>query len=494
MRSSGILLHISSLPSPYGIGTFGKAAYEFVDFLKNAGQVYWQILPLGPTGYGNSPYQSYSAFAGNPYFIDLDMLCDEGLLTTDECSAIRWVRKARRVDYDALCEHRLPVLRLAYARFGADSGYSVFCKKEAYWLDGYALFMAIKQTQSGASWDEWEAGLKNRKKRVLADFCRENITEIEFWRFLQYQFHKQWARLKGYANQCGIKIFGDLPIYVSYDSADVWENTQLFVLDKNLKPTLVAGCPPDAYTETGQLWGNPVYNWGEVKKGGYRWWITRMKKQAELCDAVRLDHFRGYESFYAIPSKDKTAENGSWITGPGIELFKQLDKQVRGMEIIAENLGVLTPEVYALHEAAGYHGMRLLHFGFDAQKPDSEHLPHNIEANNVVYTGTHDNMTTKQWFWSLSRKDRKYCLRYMGCVTGYDFVWRFIRLALSARAKLAVIAMQDYLILGAKARMNCPGTVRNNWQWRAKRSDFTPKLAEKINSTVSQFGRGRNDK
>lgn len=494
MRASGILMHISSLPSPCGIGTFGKTAYEFVDFLKSAGQSYWQILPLGPTSYRDSPYQCFSSFAGNPYFVDLDLLCENGLLKLDEHTKINWGTDAASVDYDKLYRNRFKVLRLAFRRFGGTEKkeYTAFCKKEDGWLHNYALFMAIKSIHGDISWHGWDDPYKLREKDALARFEDKHSEDIEFWKFVQYEFLKQWLELRKYANTSGIKIIGDLPIYAADDSADVWANPELFALDKDRMPTVVAGCPPDAFTDLGQLWGNPVYNWYEMKKDGYGWWIQRMRKQAELCDLVRLDHFRGLESFYAIPYGEKTAERGKWEKGPGIELIDALRKNVPGLDVIAENLGVLTPAVRKLHQASGYPGMRVLHFAFSGDI-DNEYLPHNIEPNNVAYAGTHDNATTRQWLSMATRAEKKFCLRYMNRRTSRDFVWRFIRLVLSTAAELAIIPMQDYLKLGGGARMNFPGTLSGNWQWRARRSAFTKRLGRRIKLTAEFYGRGHNE-
>jgi len=489
MRSSGILMHISSLPSPYGIGALGKSAYDFVDFAAAAKQSYWQILPLGPTGLGDSPYQSFSTFAGNPYFIDLDLLCDDGLLERDDIKKIRWRRRKTKVHYPALYRRRFDVLLSAYARFSetANPGFGEFCESEKIWLDEYALFMAIKNAHGDVSWHEWDEPYKKRDKKTLGEFRKDHGGEIDFWKFTQFIFDRQWRALKDYANQKGIKIIGDMPIYVADDSADVWANPELFMLGKDLVPTVVSGCPPDYFSDDGQLWGNPIYNWAVMKRQKYRWWTERLKKEFERCDAVRLDHFRGFESYYVLDYGAKTARDGRWVKGPGQGLFDTIKKELGDVEIIAENLGLLTCEVRDFHNSVGYPGMRVLQFGFESDDRNNENMPHNIDSNNVVYAGTHDNPTVREWYRRLSRWDRKFCKNYIG-ETGStrDFVWAFIEQVHSTAADISIISMQDYLGLGARARMNRPSTTGRNWQWRAKPGDFDPKLSSKI-ATVTEL-------
>lgn len=490
MRTSGLLLSVSSLPSPYGIGAFGAAAYRFVDFLVEARQSHWQILPLGCTGYADSPYQSFSTFAGNPYFIDLDLLCDEGLLTPNECSGVDWGGDARRVDYGALHEHRFNVLYLAYGRFDKTSdAFKDFCDKQAYWLDDFALFMALKHAQGGVSWQQWPQPYRLRQPKEMAGFAARHTDEIGFWRFTQFQFFKQWHRLKAYANRRGVTLIGDLPIYVADDSADVWANPALFALDDDRRPLLVAGVPPDAFSADGQLWGNPVYNWDEMARRGYDWWIARMRMACDTCDIVRLDHFRGVEQYYVLPAGAANAVGGSWRQGPGMALFEALQAALGPLPLIAENLGYLTHGTRQLHDDSGYPGMRVLQFGFSAGDHDNENLPHNVGVNNVVYAGTHDNDTTAGWLAALPPADRAHLLDYLGIRDGAGLVWQLLRAVLATHARCAVLTMQDCLQLGPEARMNTPSTLDGNWQWRALDSDFDPTLAKRLAQMTQLYGR-----
>lgn len=487
MRSSGILMHISSLPSPYGIGTMGKAAYDFVDFLEKAGQKLWQILPIHPTSYGDSPYQSFSVFAGNPYFIDLDMLKDEGLLKKSDYADIKWGKKATDVDYATIYKYRFDVLRKAFEAFKKTSSkaYEAFKKEKSYWLDDYALYMALKFKNGGKAWSQWDEEIKLRKN--IEKYKEQLSDDIEYWKFIQFKFFEQWEKLKAYANKKGIKIIGDIPIYVAYDSVDVWVNPELFTLDENLDLVEVAGCPPDAFAVTGQLWGNPIYNWELMKKDGYSWWVRRMKATAEMYDVIRIDHFRGFDSYYSIPASHKTAEHGEWKQGPGIELFKTLNEKIGQKEIIAENLGFLTPSVHKLLEEAGYPGMKILQFGFDPSG-DSEYLPHNYERNCVVYTGTHDNEPAEGWRKNTSKKEVRFCYKYLE-IGNKNFSWEFIRAIWASVADMAIAQMQDFLGLDSRARMNVPSTIGTNWRWRAKKSDFTDSLALKIREMTKLYGR-----
>lgn len=493
MRQSGILLHITSLPSPYGIGTFGKAAYAFVDFLRNAKQTYWQILPLGMTSYGDSPYQSFSTFAGNPYFIDLDLLCKEGLLKTADYRRLQWGNCLTHIDYEIIYKQRYAVLQIAYQRFikqlEKQPEYLAFCKAEQDWLDDYAVFMAVKAMHGGISWHDWEAPYQTRDQKTMTAFRKTHKEKIDFWKFLQFQFFRQWFALKKYANDNGIFIIGDLPIYVADDSVDVWANPELFDLSEDLQPRVVAGCPPDGFTKNGQLWGNPVYNWHEMKKNNYSWWIERIRKNAALCDMIRLDHFRGFENYYVIPRGAETAEHGKWKKGPGFAMFDAVRSALGDVNIIAENLGMLTPRVRKLHRQTGYPGMRVLQFGFGADDVQNENLPHNISENNVAYAGTHDNPTILQWLHQMNPRDKAFCLDYMNVEDERDFVWKFIKLVHSTRAHISMITMQDYLELGASARMNCPATTQNNWQWRAARKDFNKRLCKRIAHITALYGR-----
>lgn len=490
MRSSGVLLHISSLPSPYGIGTMGKDAYRFVDFLKSAGQHYWQILPVGQTGYGDSPYQSVSSFAGNPYFIDLDMLVRDGLLTKEEIAAADMGGDPSRADYEKLHTNRYPLLRAAYERFvkSLDAKFLEFCRAEAEWLHDYALFMAIKNAQDGVSFDKWPEGLKFRRKGAIDRAERSLGREIGFYKFLQYKFAEQWKALKQYANQSGIKIIGDLPIYVARDSADVWTNPRCFLLDADLCPKLVAGCPPDAFSADGQLWGNPIYDWKYQKAHGYEFWCRRIAKQMEFYDVLRIDHFRGFESFYAIPAENETAVGGKWMQGPGMSLFNAVKKRNGDQPIIAEDLGFITPEVAKLLRDSGYPGMKVLQFAFDSRE-ESNYLPHTYKSrNSVVYVGTHDNDTAEGWMLSANPDDVAYAKRYLALNSKEGYAWGFIRGAAGSIADTAIYTMQDLLSLGNEARMNTPSTASGNWQWRMAKQP-SKALAKRLYNLTADFGR-----
>lgn len=489
VREAGILLPVFSLPSRYGTGTLGHEAWRFILFLRRARQRYWQILPLGPTGPGDSPYQTFSVFAGSPYLIDLDELCAAGLLEPKEIRRIHWGRRAGRVNYTALYRHRVVVLRRAFGRFCMedDAGYADFCAREAFWLEDYALFMAIKVRQSGRPWQQWEPALRSRQPAALAHFRRENREELTFWKFTQYQFQRQWDALKRQAERNEINIIGDLPIYPAVDSADVWAHPELFLLNEAGYPKLQAGCPPDAFTSAGQHWGNPVYHWEALKRQGYGWWMDCLRRQSALFDIVRLDHFRGFEAFYVIPEGETTARNGWWLPGPGMDFFRMVEARLGSMNIIAENLGQLTPEARRLHAETGYPGMKVLQFAFDSEH--SEHLPCHIRYNDIVYVGTHDNPTTRQWFKELSKEARKRCLNDLKIKNGRGIADRMIALALESKARLAVITLQDYLGLGGRARINLPGSSQGNWKWRARRGMFSRRLADKIAAMTVNSGR-----
>ena len=489
MRESGILMHITSLPGPYGVGTMGKTAYAFVDFLKEAGQSLWQILPLNPTGYGDSPYQSCSTFAGNPYLIDLDMLVEEGLLTKDDLKDIEWGDNETRVDFGKLYNNRLAVLRKAHARFEPTQEFDDFLSKHSVWLSDYALFMALKNANGGKTWNQWEDGLKFRDPDAIWQARQEHSGEVRFYRFVQYLFYKQWTALREYAHKAGIKIIGDVPIYVPLDSADVWANPDIFQLDEDLKPVKVAGCPPDAFSEDGQLWGNPLYRWEEMAKDDYAWWIRRLAAAGSLYDIVRIDHFRGLESYWAIPAEDDTARNGQWVKGPDMDFVRAIARQLPDIKMIAEDLGFLTQEVLDLRDASGYPGMKVLGFAFDSREP-SDYLPYNYIPNTVCYTGTHDNMTTRQWFDTASSEAVAYAREFMAVAKGENDVWAMIRTAMASVSDTVIIPMQDYLDLGAEARMNVPGTCDGtNWTWRAKNDFIGKSLAEKIFRMTKLYGR-----
>ncbi len=462
-RASGVLLHISSLPSPYGIGTFGRAAYHFVDFLEKAGQKYWQVLPMNPTDEGGSPYQSCSAFAGNPNFIDLDFLVKDGLLTAEDIGT-DWGNDPEKVDFELVSARRREVLHRAFESFIPGTRFEIFCRKNSFWLEDYAIYMAMKKEQQ-APWQLWPEALKQRKNSALKTVRQSCEEEILFQKFLQYKFHEQWSYLKRYANKKGIAIIGDLPIYTAADSADCWSQREQFQLNKEGYPSSVAGVPPDAFSETGQLWGNPLYDWKHMARDGYKWWLQRMEHSMKLYDRVRIDHFRGLESYWAVPAGDKTAENGRWEKGPGLRLFRAFEKKLGKADIIAEDLGVITPEVEALRLEAGLPGMKILQFAFD---PDCEssYLPHNCCGNTVVYTGTHDNDTTLGWYDALDQKTQTYVNRYLNIEDREEICPALIRAAWGSGAALAMCTMQDLLELDGRHRMNMPGTTVGNWQWR----------------------------
>lgn len=492
MRASGVLLPISSLPSRYGIGCFSKEAYAFVDALLEAGQKYWQILPLGPTGQGDSPYQSFSTFAGNPYFIDLEVFIREGYLTEEECSSCDWGGSESYVDYEKIYESRFQVLRKAFARWdaGRDKEFGTFVRENGFWLEDYCLYMAIKNELGGIGWNEWPKELKNRHPKAMQEARERLAEEIQFYRFQQHWFYKQWCWLKTYANNNGVKIVGDVPIYVAFDSADAWANPLLFQFDEENKPLAVAGCPPDGFSTTGQLWGNPLYSWEYHRSTEYTWWIQRMSHCMEIYDVVRIDHFRGFDEYYSIPYGDETAEYGHWEKGPGLELFKVLQEKLPDLEVIAEDLGFLTETVLEMVKETGFPGMKVLHFAF-GEDENNGYLPHRYGRNCIVYTGTHDNETTKGWLEGLDEKTLAFVRAYTACEDRPvdECVWAVIRAAISSVADLAVIPMQDYLCLGNEARMNTPSTLGNNWKWRMKKDDLTPWLLKKIRAMSKLYGR-----
>jgi len=482
-------MHITSLPGPFGVGTMGKQAYRFVDFLKEAGQSVWQILPLTPTGYGDSPYQSCSTYAGNHYLIDLDTLVEEGLLKKEELDTVRWCDREDKADFGLLYQNRLKVLRLAHSRFVPGEGYLRFCRENESWLPEFALFMALKDHFGGKPWYDWDDSLKLREPETLNRARAELKTDIDFYCFVQYLFDVQWRALRSYAKKSGIRIVGDVPIYVPLDSADVWSAPELFQLDESRNPTAVAGCPPDAFTADGQLWGNPLYRWDVHKQENYRWWIRRLAAAGERYDVVRMDHFRGFEAYWAVPYGDKTAKNGKWIKGPGMDFLNAVKAALPNLDMIAEDLGYLTQEVLDLRDASGYPGMKVLQFAFDSREP-SNYLPHTYTSNTVCYTGTHDNMTTRQWLETGTEDMVRYASDYMRLTEEEGIVWGVIRTAMSSVSELCVIPMQDYLNLGGEARMNFPGTLSDsNWTWRAKDGMITKALAEKIREITGLYDR-----
>ena len=489
MRKSGILMHITSLPNPYGIGSMGKCGYDFVDFLSRAGQTYWQILPLSPTGYGDSPYQAFSTFAGNHYLIDIDQLIGQGLLMQEEADELSWGEDETRVDFGLLYENRTKLLYCAYKRFVPDGGYKRFVMENQDWLDDYALFMALKEHFRGKPWQSWSLCLMMRLPAVLDTYRQELRDTIEFHHFLQYIFFQQWKALRSYANEKGIRIVGDVPIYVPLDSADVWANPQLFQLDPSCRPKMVAGCPPDSFSADGQLWGNPLYDWEKMKQTGYEWWICRLKAAARMYDVVRLDHFRGFESYWSIPALDKTAINGSWQPGPGMDFIRAVQKALPDLDFIAEDLGFVTPEVRKLQEDSGYPGMKVLQFAFDSREA-GDYLPHVYPVNSVCYSGTHDNLTMVQWFQEASDEDVNYARKYLGLNEEEGLIKGMIRGCMSSVSDTCIILMQDYLELDGSARMNFPGTLSsNNWTWRAKPGFITEELTQRIYETTRIYSR-----
>lgn len=481
-------MHISSLPSDYGIGTMGNEAYKFVDFLYEAKQRCWQILPLGPTSYGDSPYQSFSTNAGNPYFIDLDILQEEGLLKKSDYSSLNWGKNSKKTDYETIYNNRFKVLRKAFKKFKENipNEFNDFLHKNEKWISNYAMFMSIKDENDGKSWLLWDDSLRKRDSHALWEFNSSHEDDIMFWEFLQFKFFEQWNKLKKYANEKGISIIGDIPIYVALDSAEVWVYPDLFELDNDLIPTAVAGCPPDAFSPTGQLWGNPLYRWQRHKEFGYNWWIDRIKAATELYDIVRIDHFRGFEGYYSIPYGDETAEHGQWLKGPGMELFGAVKNALGDLPIIAEDLGFLTEDVHKLLRDSGFPGMKVLEFAFDPRE-ESNYLPHTYTSNSVVYVGTHDNDTILGWLSELDKDTIEFCKKYIDADD--DIVWKMIKTAMASVSDTAIIQMQDYLELGSEARMNIPSTLGGNWEWRMGKRDATKKLAKKIADITRTYGR-----
>lgn len=491
MRQSGILLHMSSLPSPYGIGTLGKAAYRFVDFLKEAGQSCWQMLPINPTGYGDSPYQALSTFAGNHYLIDLELLAKEGLLQAEEIQEQEWGENPAKVDFSLLYRHRLPLLYKAYLRFDGRNSpqYQEFTEKQKWWLEDFAVFMALKKEHDQAPWTEWEDGVRLRKPDAM-EACRERLQDqIEFHFFLQYTFYKQWEELHRYAHEKGISLIGDVPIYVPMDSADVWASPDHFQLDSNRMPVIIAGCPPDAFSAVGQRWGNPIYDWERMKQEGFAWWISRLRVAAHFFDMVRIDHFRGIESYWAIPAEEETAVKGEWRKGPGMDLIRTIRQNLPETRFIAEDLGFLTPEVIQMQEQSGFPGMKVLQFAFDSREAGN-YLPFTYTPNTVCYTGTHDNETLLQWQQMISEENLRYALEYLQLKDVEKLPRAMICCGMASVSDLFVAQMQDYLGLGAEARMNKPSTLNSqNWTWRVQEEQLSPELAEEIGRLTKLYGR-----
>ena len=489
MRESGILMHITSLPGPYGIGTMGAGAYRFLDFLKQAGQRYWQILPLSPTGFGDSPYQAFSTCAGNHYLIDLDALVQEGLLQQAELDYVSWGDDPQRVDFGCLYRERTRILKLARDRFQPNAAYQTFLQENSDWLEDYCLFMAIKNHLGGCVWTQWPEPLKLRQPAALAQMRRELADEISLHCFAQFCFDRQWKALRQYANGLGIRIIGDVPIYVPLDSADVWAEPDLFQLDAQRCPTRVAGCPPDAFTADGQLWGNPLYDWEKMAAAGYGWWIKRLAAAAKMYDVIRFDHFRGFESYWSVPAGDATARGGRWEPGPGMDFIRAIQNALPDLDFIAEDLGFITPEVRKLQEDSGYPGMKVLEFAFDSRE-ESDYLPHLYPVDSVCYTGTHDNEPLAQWFETAAPEDVAYAKAYLGLNEEEGFIWGMIRGCMGSVSRLCVVQMQDYLELGSSARMNFPGTLTaNNWTWRAAAGFDSGALAMRIHAITKRYGR-----
>lgn len=495
-RSAGVIMHIASLPGKFGIGTFGKEAYEYVEFLYKSGMRYWQILPLGQTGYGDSPYQSFSAFAGNPYFIDFDILKDEGILSKAEYINENYGDNEEYIDYGLLFNIKYIVLRRAYENFKKSHNFLLkeyfesFKEENNWWLDNYSLYMAVKGKFNLASWQEWDDDIKKRRPEAIELYRNELSDEIEFWSFIQFLFFKQWNELKSYANEKGIKIIGDMPIYVAEDSADVWSNPEAYLIyEETLKPISIAGCPPDAFSETGQLWGNPLYDWNYMEKTGYKWWIKRVEESLKIYDVVRIDHFRGFESYWEIPYGYTTAINGEWVKGPGIKLFNAIKESLGEINVIAEDLGFLTNEVKEFLEETGFPGMKVLQFAFD-EREESNYLPHTYTNNCIAYTGTHDNDTFRGWFELTGNKsDVKYCKEYLALTEEEGYNWGFIRGAWASVADVSIALMQDFLNLGNETRVNFPSTLGGNWKWRIKEGSYNTELADKIYKYTKMYGR-----
>jgi len=489
MRKSGILMHISSLPSKYGIGTLGKEAYNFVDFLHKSGQTYWQVLPIGQTSYGDSPYQTFSCYAGNPYFIDLDLLKEDKLLTNEELGPLDI--DVSNVDYGWIYNTRYNVLRKAFSRFIKTEDYNEFINLNKWWLNDYSLFMAIKNNQGSKDWINWEDDLKFRKLGAINKFIASNSDELDFWCFVQYKFFTQWNNLKKYANSLGVKIIGDMPIYVAYDSCDVWSDPKNWLLDENLLPKMVAGVPPDYFSETGQLWGNPIYDYERMKKDNYSFWVKRIEESFKLFDIVRIDHFRGFEAYFGIPYGDKNAIRGKWYKGPNAELFKIIEEKIGKKSIIAEDLGLLTEEVYKMLDATGYPGMRILQFAFNPND-DNNYLPHNYIRNCICYTGTHDNMTCLEWLESLTGEEKKFVYNYANILdtdSSLKALDKLIRLLFASVSDTVIIPIGDYLHLGIEGRMNVPSRLGGNWSWRLSKNNLTSELSKYIYTITKTYRR-----
>ncbi len=495
MRASGILLPVSSLPSKYGIGCFSKEAYRFVDFLEKYGQSYWQILPLGQTSFGDSPYQSFSTFAGNPYFISLEKLVKKGLLKTKECNACDFGSDPAYVDYGKMYRERYDLLHAAFERFDAeaDAEFCAFREQESAWLENYALFMALKDHFHGKSWTQWPDDIRLRHQPALEAYREQLRERVCFYEYLQYEFYTQWEELKAYANEHGVRIIGDVPIYVALDSADAWAEPELFQFNEDRRPAAVAGCPPDAFSATGQLWGNPLYNWAYHEQTNFAWWVRRVQAGYKMYNVVRIDHFRGFDEYYSIPADHETAQYGRWEKGPGLALFDALKNQLGSLDIIVEDLGYITDSVRGLVRACGFPNMKVLEFAFDARDSSgpSDYLPFNYDKNCVVYTGTHDNETLRGWLNTIPRADYSQIEKYLGrkMKNKDEMVVEIIRLAQASTADLCIIPIQDYMILDNKARINEPSTLGKNWKWRLLPGQLAAKTGTMMKNMTMAYGR-----
>ena len=493
-RSSGILFHPTSLSGKYGIGTLGKEAYAFIDFLKKSRQKLWQIFPLGPTGYGDSPYQSFSSFAGNPYLIDFDLLIEAHLLSEEDLRDVFFGDNEEYIDYGAIYNQKYPLLRRAYENFKSSDNHEMrenlehFKRENASWLNDYSLYISLKNHFSGLPWNEWAHDIKNREHGAMEHYRNELADDIEYHNFIQFLFFKQWGDVKRYANENGIKIIGDIPIFVAADSSDAWANPEIFLFDEERKPVKVAGVPPDYFSATGQLWGNPLYNWQKLKETNYSWWVERVRANLSTCDIIRIDHFRGFEAYWAVPYGDDTAINGQWEPGPGIDLFNAIKSQLGELPIIAEDLGLMTQGVIDLREATGFPGMKILGFAFDSGE-ENDYLPHTYTKNCVVYTGTHDNDTLIGWFQKAKEEDRQFARDYLNSRSDDEIHWNAIRGAWSSVANMAISPVQDFLGLGSEARINTPGVAAGNWQWRLKHGVLTDELADRIAKLTKVYSR-----
>ena len=490
LRGAGILLAIQSLPSDYGIGTLGKEALRFVDLLVDLKQKYWQVLPIGPTSFGDSPYQSLSAFAGNPYLIDLDTLKKEGLITETEILSYDWGSREDDIDYAGLFQCRYAILRTAFLRFQTqDKAYVAFCEKEAHWLDGYALFMAVKGHFDNREWLSWDADIRDRKPEAVKRYEKELAEEIQFWKFLQYKFFEQWNKLKKYANRCGISLIGDIPLYVALDSADVWQHRDIFQLDEDGRPKNVAGCPPDDFSEDGQRWGNPLYRWDVIEETDFRWWRDRIRANAAVFDVVRFDHFIGVVRYFSIPAADSNARNGHWEKGPGEKLTRAMQESLGNSKMIVEDLGVFVPGVKKLVKKTGWPGMKILQFAFNGD-PNHEYLPHNYtDSNMIVYGGTHDNETLVGFFRDRTDYELAFLYEYLNIKTREEIPDAIIRLAYSSIADVVIFQMQDLLKLGNEARMNLPSTISTNWRWRVIKNPLSDERRTWIRTMATVYRR-----